>query len=47
MAVYVLLLWLGLRAVESRQAPAGLVVIETHRSRGTIPPLLDEVESAG
>lgn len=41
MTLYALGLWLLVRMFEAREAPVGLVAIETHRARGTLPPLLD------
>jgi hypothetical protein len=39
-ALYVLGLWLLVRLFEAKEAPIGLVAIETHRAKGTLPSLL-------
>jgi hypothetical protein len=39
-ALYALGLWLLIRLFEAKEAPIGLVAIETHRANGTLPPLL-------
>jgi hypothetical protein len=39
-AIYALGLWLFIRLLEAKEAPIGLVAIETHRAKGTLPPLL-------
>jgi hypothetical protein len=42
-AVYALGLWLLVRLLEAKEAPIGLVAIETHRARETLPPLLGTI----
>ena len=39
-ALYALGLWLLVRLFEAKEAPIGLVAIETHRAQGNLPPLL-------
>jgi hypothetical protein len=38
--LYALGLWLVVRLFEAKEAPIGLVAIETHRAQGNLPPLL-------